>query len=1271
VLFDKPAFWQKYRYIVINSQFYSLIQPIYSKMWHIWADTGGTFTDCIAQTPTGSTERIKVLSSSFLRGRLVEKIAPKTFKFLANWPFEASLLQGFDARMIGAAAFSKIVAIENDTLTLADDWAMTEAVDFEATSHEEAPVLAARLLTQTPLEGVFPPLQMRLGTTKGTNALLERKGAQVTLLVSKGFKDLLRIGTQQRPRLFQLAIPDPTLLYDEVLEVEERLTATGEVFLALDIEKLPPIKHHSVAISLLHSYLNPQHEQQLAQALSQQAGRYVSQSAALYPSINYLKRTQTALVNAYLQPILSQYLSRIERSFANATAAVLPSIEVMTSAGGLVKAADFNAKDSLLSGPAGGMVGAASIAQRLGFERCLTFDMGGTSTDTARFDGRLDLQFITRIEDIELHNPTLAIETVAAGGGSICAFDGHKLTVGPESAGANPGPACYGAGGPLTITDVNLLLGKIDTTRFGIPVRIAAAQEALGALQQQILAKTGQEIEATTLLRGLEQIANEKMAEAIRRISVAKGFDPKLYPLLAFGGAGGLHGCQLADILGISTVILPYDAGLLSAYGMGQARAERIVTRQILKPFDGFENDFGSVIETLMEGSDASAYETQVLMYLRFKGQESTLEIPCSMAPHWPQIEADFLEKYRNIFGHSAANLPIEIESVKLILSEKAREKSTEVSEEGLAVKEERALMRGEKKYAVYDWDLCQTNEVFAGPAVLINATSTAFLPAGWQATCTASKDVIVHKINSNFTLGIESNSVQAIELELFTNRFMSIAEEMGAQLQRTAFSVNVKERLDFSCALLDADAELLVNAPHIPVHLGSLGVCARLVRQKLPIGPGDVVIANHPKYGGSHLPDVTMLAGVFSDDNQLIGYVINRAHHAEIGGKTPGSMPPDATTLEEEGVVILPTYLAKNGVMQWQNIQDLFTKNRYPTRTFSENAADINAALASLKTGEKALKKLVRQHGLPKVHQYMKLLKDSTFEALQVAFLPYQNQTFEATELLDDGHQIKVKIVINSSVVFDFTGTSARHPHNLNANLSIIYSTILYVLRLVVNQNIPLNEGLTRNVEVILPEDSFLHPQFVDDAARCPAVVGGNTEVSQRLTDTLLKAFGLAACSQGTMNNFLFGNAHFGYYETICGGTGAGQGFAGRSAVHQHMTNTRITDPEELERRYPVRLNAFAVRQHSGGAGQWRGGDGLVRDLTFLDHLRLTLITQHRHIPPYGLAGGQNGKTGQQTLQKADGTTVELPGICSIDVQKGDRLCLETPGGGGYGAPN
>lgn len=1254
-------------------------------MWQIWIDTGGTFTDCLALSPTNEPKRIKVLSSSFLRGSILQKNPDGTYHIKTHWAFDTDLIVGYDFRLVGQTSFTKIVSANNNTIGLAKEIVYTEGQDFEITTHEEAPVLAARIITQTPLSASFPAISMRLGTTKGTNALLERKGAKVALYVTKGFRDVLRIGTQQRPHLFQLAIPEPTLLYHEVIEVEERLGATGDVLLPIDLTSLGiERKSSAIAISLLHSYLNEVHEHTLKNHLQQQGYTYISTSTELYAGINYLKRTQTALVNAYLQPILTDYLTNIQAAFRNNTTGFDTStaLKVMTSAGGLVSADSFCAKDSLLSGPAGGMVGAAAIAQRLGFMRCLTFDMGGTSTDTARYDGILDLQFITKIEGIELHNPTLAIETVAAGGGSICYFDGQKLCVGPESAGANPGPACYGAGGPLTITDVNLLLEKLDASQFGIPIRIDKAREALLNIQKQVVAINKEAITEIALLRGFEQIANEKMAEAIRRISVARGFNPKDYPLLTFGGAGGLHGCQLAEILGISTVILPYDAGLLSAFGMGQACTQRIISRQILKDFDIFEAQFATIHHTMMvegeellriAGGTAMDYENSItLFYLRFKGQESTLEIHWKNKYSWPELREAFYEKYRQIFGYFPEHLPIEVESLKILVSEQSvhRPPFAENSAPPYNWQQKAQPIKASSNGQIYDWAQLRPGDYFDGPAVLLNPTSTSYIPQGWRVFITPTLDAVAQLEWDLQSRSQERKDLQSetIELELFTNRFMAIAEEMGAQLQRTAFSVNVKERLDFSCALLDADAELLVNAPHIPVHLGSLGVCARLVREKITIGIGDVIITNHPKYGGSHLPDVTLLSGVFTPQNELIGYVINRAHHAEIGGRTPGSMPPNAISLAEEGVVILPTYLIKKGKIQWSVVEQLFTQGSFPTRALTENKADINAALASLRSGEAALQNLVVQHGLSKVHQYMKLLKDRTSEALNQVLNAYPNKTFSAIESLDDGHQIRVSITHNlSGLVFDFMGTSSCHPHNLNANISIIYSAILYVLRLFVNKNVPLNEGLMKRVEVVLPENSFLHPRFIDDPDQCPAVVGGNTEVSQRLVDTLLKALGLAACSQGTMNNFLFGNNDFGYYETICGGTGASHNANGRSAVHQHMTNTRITDPEELERRYPVRLRQFRINENSGGKGQWRGGDGVIREIEFLSPLRVTLITQHRVVPPYGLQGGENGKVGKQTLIRKNGQFETLAGVCSISVEAGDSLRIETPGGGGF----
>jgi len=1256
--------------------------------WQIWIDTGGTFTDCIAVDPQGNTSMTKVLSSSRLRGRLLEQLGEKRYRLSENWRMAGDdLFTGYDFYLLGDPEPAACVTCFNrkaSAVTLDRPLEAAFPADFEITAGEEAPVLAARLITGTPLDRPLPPLEMRLGSTKGTNALLERKGAPVTFLVTKGFADTVAIGTQQRPHLFQLDIPAPVRLYRQVVEVDERLAANGEVLEPLSVEQARAIARRvksaglrSVAIALLHAYRNPVHERLLGEALRREGVEYVSLSHALTPSIKLLPRAQTTLVNAYLAPVIDTYLARIRGTVAGVGKA--SSLRVMTSAGGLVDAEQYRAKDSLLSGPAGGVVGAARIGEQLGYSRLLTLDMGGTSTDSARYDGAFDYDFITRIERIEMLSPTLSVETVAAGGGSICSFDGRKLTVGPESAGASPGPACYGAGGPLTITDVNLLLGKLAPSAMGIPVDMEEAAKALQGLQQALQAATGVSYREEELLRGFEKIADEKMADAIRRISVAKGVDPSGYALLAFGGAGGLHACRIAEELDIDTIILPYEGGLLSAYGIGNARVERLAEQQVLELLDKCRFSLPERIRQLTgraraalgrEGiADENMEVRKVLIYLRFKGQDSTLEVPFRSPA---ALARQFEEQYRRLFGHYPDNRQVEVESIKVIAASRQPllpPADVDIRQYEAAPHKTIAMRKGDRAVPVFFWERLRAGACITGPAVLLHPFSTAYVGQDWRLHLRSGGHAVLKRTPA--AVIVAESHKEAIELELFTNRFRAIAAEMGAQLQRTAFSVNIKERLDFSCALLDTDAELLVNAPHIPVHLGSLGICARLVLARLPLEPGDVIITNHPKYGGSHLPDVTLLSGIYTEQGALVGYVVNRAHHAEIGGRRPGSMPPGAGNLAEEGVAILPTYLIRRGVPRWEVMRDLLTSADYPTRALEENLADVNAALSALRSGERALRRLVDTYGLDKVRHYMAALKASAAQALADVLIPLGARTFQALEMLDDGHRIALRLQVQGGrVTIDFSGSSPVHPHNLNANISIVYSAVIYVLRLLCDRPIPLNEGLMQRVELILPDRTFLHPDFSDDPRACPAVVGGNTEVSQRLVDTLLKALALTACSQGTMNNFLFGNAHFGYYETIGGGAGAGVGFDGRSGVHQHMTNTRITDPEELEFRYPVRLRRFALRSGSGGAGRWRGGDGIIREVEFLEPMQVTLLSQHRRIAPYGLHGGQPGMTGRQRLIRRDGAEIALSGMDSVDVQPGDRVVIETPGGGGAGEP-
>jgi len=1248
--------------------------------WQLWIDTGGTFTDAIAISPAGDFLRLKVLSTGCLRAQLEAEEGDCCYRLNARWPVAGDIFGGYAIRLLSSAAILGEVArvdLAAGLLYSRQPLAVSLPAFIELTAGEEAPVLAARLATATPLSAPLPHIRLRLGSTKGTNALLERKGSPVLLYITEGFEDLPFIGNQQRPDLFQLDIPPPAFVPTRIVGVRERMTADGQPLLPLQPEEIArcveACDQPAVAIALLNAYRNPAHEQQLGAALRAAGHTYLSLSSSLTPTVKLLSRMQTALVNAYLAPIIHPYLDRIaERLSAFAEADFL----VMSSGGSLSPYRSFQPRDSLLSGPAGGAAGAARVAAICGLQAVITLDMGGTSTDTTRFDQHFDYRFQTEIDGIQLQAPALDIETVAAGGGSVCAVSNGQLTVGPESAGAQPGPACYGAGGPLTLTDVNLLLGKLDPGLMGIPLSPAAAAQALHRLQQQLQQETGVWTDELALLKGFEQIANEKMAEAIRRISIARGYQPAGYTLLAFGGAGGLHACDIASMLGMERVLIPADAGLLSAYGIGHAAVERMAERQLLLLLSDCEEQLPDVFRQLWreasdlllaEGFSAENLRTgRALIFVRFRGQETTIELAFSPTDY-QRLRSDFRAKYQEQYGYFPQDHPLEVESMRVWVCLAPPPVGQVAAPSPPFAAAAAGATAGYEKASLYLWPELAPGARCAGPAVLAGHHSTAYLPAGWQL------DILVggHALLScRQPAAVIRQQPEAAALTLFTQRFKAIADAMGAQLQRTAFSVNIKERLDFSCALLDQHGRLLVNAPHIPVHLGSLGICARLSLQRQPLRPGDILLVNHPMFGGSHLPDVTLLKGVFTDEGALIGYVINRAHHAEIGGSRPGSMPPDAGCLAEEGVVFAPWLLFDKGVARWDALRARLLAGPWPSRMPDDNMADLHAAVSALQTGEQALRTLAQQHGLDCLHHYMEALQATANERLWQSLRPWHHQCLRAEEYMDDYRKIQLEIQLSDrQMTIDFRGSSDRHPGNLNANISIVYSAVVYVLRLLCGGDSPLNEGLLRQVEIVLPPDSFLHPRFEEAAAHCPAVVGGNTEVSQRLTDTLLKAFGLAAASQGTMNNFLLGNARFGYYETLGGGSGAGPGFEGRSGVHQHMTNTRITDPEELERRYPVRLRRFSLRAGSGGGGHYRGGDGLLREVEALQPLEVTLLTQRRREGPYGWAGGQAGKPGRQYILRADGAQEELPGIAAASLQPGDSIVIETPGGGGWGA--
>jgi 5-oxoprolinase (ATP-hydrolysing) len=1314
--------------------------------WQVWTDTGGTFTDCLARTPGGEMRRAKVLSSSALRGTVAAVLAPDRLRLAEDWNAPAGLVHGFALRLLDREhAPVAVVSHDPRSGTAVLDRALPEAAPgmaFEVRSPEEAPVLAARLVTGTPVGAPLPPLAMRLATTRGTNALLERRGAPTALFVTAGHGDLLRIGTQQRPDLFALEVRLPEPLYAAVMEVPERRQADGSVLRPLELDALGPeierlreMGVRSAAVALMHSFRDPAHEHALRDLLREAGFEHVACSADLAPFIKLLPRAQTAVVDAYLGPVIGRYLDGVRGALGGGR------LHVMTSAGGLVRPEDFRARDSLLSGPAGGVAGAALAGRRTGFPRTIAFDMGGTSTDVARFDGAFEYVWEHEVGGARIVAPALAIESVAAGGGSVCSFAGGELRVGPESAGAWPGPACYGAGGPLTITDANLLLGRLAPGRFAIPVRPAPAAEAADALAREVSAATGEAVEREPLLAGLLAIAGERMADAIRGISLRRGYDPAGYALVAFGGAGGQHACAVARRLGIGAVVVPPDAGLLSAMGIGHAPLERFAERQVLRPLDEAAAELPALAAALGNAAREAVAREGVapdevavrrrIVSLRYAGQESSLEVDWDGAS---PLRPAFEERYRATYGHLPGARPVEVESLRVIASTRVEEEPvppTPAATDASPAGTQRTWTGGTwREVPLFDRESLAPGARLRGPALVVERHATTVVEDGWTLTARGCGSLVMRwapdaagteeaepgaslprdampseegglRVADGAAVSDSGESHQSprpspsavlpaplvgqgpgeggdaesrtgapevVSRELFTSRFLALVGEMGGMLQRTALSTNVKERLDFSCALLDADGELVANAPHIPVHLGALGLCVRSVRDAVAMGPGDVVVTNHPAFGGSHLPDVTVITPVHADDGTRLGYVASRAHHAEIGGSRPGSMPPAATTLAEEGVVIPPTYLVHAGEARWEGMRAILEGGPYPSRAVDDNLADLAAAVAANHRGAELLADLAREHGASTVARQMEALKARAEHRVREALARIPPGVYEADERLDDGAALRVRVrVAGDRAEVDFAGTSGVHPGNLNATPAIVRSVVLYVLRLLVSEPLPLNEGLLRAVELRVPP-GMLNPPFSDDPTRAPAVVGGNTEVSQRLTDTLLGALRLAACSQGTMNNVLWGAERFGYYETVCGGCGAGPGWDGASAVHSHMTNTRITDPEVVEHRYPVRVERFAVRAGSGGRGRWRGGDGVVRELVFREPVSLSVLTQHRIAGPYGMEGGEPGAPGRQTVVRASGETFELKPVDGCEMTPGDRLVLETPGGGGWG---
>lgn len=1217
-----------------------------AQTWKVRADTGGTFTDAWALTPDREERRCKVLSD----GSLVFRVSPPGedgwLDLGRSVSFQDGVLTGF------LAGTSGTVTADRDHGRLIKLSSPLEGERLILRTGEEAPVIAARLLTGTPLGRKLPPMDFRVATTRGTNALLERKGARTALFITRGFEDLLRIRDQRRPLLFSLAQPEEEILCEKVIGIAARLSVTGNIVDTPDEQAVRDAARRCVAdgiraaaVAVIHSWRDPSLERTIASWLREEGFTHVTTSSAVAPVIRFLPRLETAVADAWLAPIM--------RGFTDQVTASMETGEpwMMTSAGGLVAASSYQPKDSLLSGPAGGLVGSAAIARAAGFPKVLTFDMGGTSTDVARIDGPFSFRYEQEIGPARVLAPALKIETVAAGGGSICRWHLGRLEVGPESAGSLPGPACYGRGGPLTVTDVNLLLGHMRPDGAGIPLDEAPARTELRQLMDAMKADGVTPPPEQALLEGLRSIAIEKMAEAIRGVSFSEGHHPENFALFAFGGAGPQHACAVAERLGIRQVLVPGDAGLLSAWGLDQARRQEQAVKQVLKPL-AETNISASWRDLAAEASAALGLGSPAfrwLAQLRLTGQDTPLEIEApSFDTTRESLACLFQNAYRELYGYApSASRPIECVTLRVVA-------------------EEQGITSPPETFG--DIEL-------TSPHLLQDRFSTCLIPSGWNLRRGTRHTLLLEKGAAALPGRPASEPPLAassqVRAALFRSRFEGLVTEMGALLKRTALSANIKERLDYSCALLDGDGRLVVNAPHVPVHLGALGVCVREVARRIDFKPGDVVITNHPAAGGSHLPDVTLIAAAFDTDGRRIGYVANRAHHAEIGGIAPGSMPAAAENLAEEGVVIPPMKWISNGIPDTALLGHLLRDSPYPSRRPEENLADLEAQAASVAHGIRTLEALAAEHAGKLIRSEMTGILDRSAALMRNLLLRFDGQSFHRGETLDDGTPIKVSITIGGGrMKIDFTGTGPVHPRNLNATPAIVRSVLLYVLRLWLDENIPLNEGLLDSTEIVLPE-CFLNPPFPDDPAACPAVVGGNVETSQRLTDLLLAALGLCAHGPGTMNNFLFGNDTFGYYETIAGGAGAGPGFHGKSGRHVHMTNTAITDPEILEHRFPVRLHQFSIRKGSGGNGEYHGGDGVIREIEFIEPMTLSLLTERRTTAPQGMDGGDNGDAGKQTRLKPGGSSEILPGAITYQAAAGERIVIETTGGGGWGTPH
>jgi len=1294
-------------------------------MWRIWADTGGTFTDCVGVAPDGSRRRAKVLSSSRLRGRVVAA-AGDALRLDASWMDRAAALVGASISVVSERPAARIASADPaaGTITLEAPIGADAGALVEIDTGEPAPLLGARLLTGTPVDSPLPEMELRIATTRGTNALLERAAAPTALFVTEGFEDLLAIGDQRRPDIFALGIRKPAPFAQVSLGAPGRIDVHGEELTPLDEARIRAAAAEALAagagapavaaIALMHAWRNPSHERRLAAILREAGFEVVVASSDITPRIGLLRRAETCVVDASLRPVLWEYLRQVRAGLRGGR------VLVMTSAGGLTPDHAFRPVDGLLSGPAGGVVGARDAALRSGFDHAIAFDMGGTSTDVARIgpagggsrtapdlqrsqkstrrgahasrngDGGFEYQFEHRVGDARIAAPALAIESVAAGGGSICRIEDGRPLVGPQSAGASPGPACYGAGGPLSVTDVNLLLGRLDPSRFETPIDEDAARAALAqaadqgpGIEHRGSDPASQDLPSSSdpwsLAAGFLQIANDRMAEAIRSISVRRGYDPGEYALVAFGGAGPQHACDVAELLGVRDVIAPPDASLLSAVGLGAATIERFAERQALfthndEALDALLNELGREATDALEQEGVERDRIVVrrrIVSARYAGQGQTLELEYTPGEDAAELLA---ERHEAVFGHAPRERAVEIESARVVVAERA---STDAPQRREDATEHEAIPSGVRRAwfaggwidaPVFDRDALAPGARFEGPALVRERRTTTVVPAGWSGRIDSAGAIALRRWRDTARLAAGEARDQAFRRELIANRLSAIADEMGQMLQRTALSTNVKERLDFSCGVLDAQGRMISAAPHIPVHLGALGLCVRLVAGALDLKPGDVAVTNHPAWGGSHLPDVTVITPVHEGD-RLLGYVASRAHHAEIGGRRPGSMPPEARTLAEEGAAIAPRLLFEGSEARWESMERLLRDAPWPSRLVEENLADLRAQVAAGRRGAEQLRALHDAVGGDALLDAAGALHERSARAVADALERLGGGVYESEEVMDDGARLPVRITVQGRrATIDFTGAATQREGNLNAPPAVVRSAAAYVMRLLAGVQTPLNDGLLDPIDLILPQGSMLNPDFVEDPARCCAVAGGNVETSQRVTCALLRALRLAADSQGTMNNILYGNERFGFYETLGGGEGATPNGDGASAVHTHMSNTAVTDAELLEQRCPVRVERFAIRRGSGGSGAHCGGDGLVRELTFIEPVSLSVVTQRRSAGAPGAAGGSAGAPGRQRVVRADGEAIELGAVDAADLRAGDRLIVETPGGGGWG---